>query len=145
MPTSWNTVIFKFRWIFATDERRIVSGHTFHMESCGSPLIRVSLLPRNNEFPQKNIWKLCPNTILCSCEISKWLYSWTSVIRPSVIRISLLYGHDLAVYCLLSILSISNYRLYSLAQDKNKVVQYCICFILLSNPLNMSDNLLQIE
>ena len=43
------------------------------------------------------------------------------------------------------ILSISNYRLYSLAQDKNKVVKYCICFILLSNPLNMSDNLLQIE
>ena len=72
-------------------------------------------------------------------------YSWTSVIRPSVIRISLLSGHDLAVYCLLSILSISNYRLYSLAQDKNKVVKYCICFILLSNPLNMSDNLLQIE
>ena len=72
-------------------------------------------------------------------------YSWTSVIRPSVIRISLLSGHDLAVYCLLSILSISNYRLYILAQDKNKVVKYCICFILLSNPLNMSDNLLQIE
>ena len=72
-------------------------------------------------------------------------YSWTSVIRPSVIRISLLSGHDLAVYCLLSILSISNYRLYSLAQDKNKVVKYCICFILLSNPLNMSDNFLQIE
>ena len=46
---------------------------------------------------------------------------------------------------LLSILSISKYRLYSLAQDKNKVVKYCICFILLSNPLNMSDNLLQIE
>ena len=26
------------------------------------------------------------------------LYSWTSVIWPSVIRISLLSGHDLAVY-----------------------------------------------
>ena len=30
LQTSWNTVIFKFRWIFATDERRIVSGQTFH-------------------------------------------------------------------------------------------------------------------
>ena len=64
-------------------------------------------------------------------------YSWTSVIRPSVIRISLLSGHDLAVYCLLSIFN------YSLAQDKNKVVN--ICFILWSNPFYMSDNLLQIE
>ena len=53
-------------------------------------------------------------------------YSWTSVIRPSVIRISLLSGHDLAVYCLLSILSIFN---YSLAQDKNKVVKYMFYFI----------------
>ena len=54
-------------------------------------------------------------------------YSWTSVyIRPSVIRISPLSGHDLAVYCLLSILSIFN---YSLAQDKNKVVKYLFYFI----------------
>ena len=30
MPISWNTVNFKFRWIFETDERRIVSGQTFH-------------------------------------------------------------------------------------------------------------------
>ena len=29
---------------------------------------------------------------------NKTHYSWTSVIRPSVIRISLLSGHDLAVY-----------------------------------------------
>ena len=61
-------------------------------------------------------------------------------IRPSVIRISLWSSHDLAVYCLLSILSIFN---YSLAQDKNKVVN--ICFILLSKPFYMSDNLLQIR
>ena len=83
--------------------------------------------------------KLCRLVINASSE-NKWEYSWTSVIRPSVIRISLLSGHDLAVYCLLSILSIFN---YSLAQDKNKVVN--ICFILLSNPFYMSDNLLQIE
>ena len=43
------------------------------------------------------------------------------------------------VYCR-PILSIVN---YSLAQDKNKVVN--ICFILLSNQFYMSDNLLQIE
>ena len=58
-------------------------------------------------------------------------------------RISLLSGHDLAVhvYCLFSILSIFN---YSLAQDKNKVVN--ICYTLLSNhAFYMSDNLLQIE
>ena len=44
MHTSWNTVILKFRWIFATDERKIVKGQTFHMVSCGSPLIRVSFV-----------------------------------------------------------------------------------------------------
>ena len=44
MPTSWNTVIFKFRWSFAPDERRIVLGQTFHMVSCGSPLISVSFV-----------------------------------------------------------------------------------------------------
>ena len=32
MPISWNAVIFKFRWIFATDERRIVSGQTFRLK-----------------------------------------------------------------------------------------------------------------
>ena len=39
MTISWNTVIFKFRWIFASDERRIVAGQTFHTVFCGSPLI----------------------------------------------------------------------------------------------------------
>ena len=34
MPISWNTVIFKFRLIFATDERRIVSAKAFHMVFC---------------------------------------------------------------------------------------------------------------
>ena len=32
-------IIFKFRLIFATDERRIVSGKAFYMVFCGSPLI----------------------------------------------------------------------------------------------------------
>ena len=39
MPTSWNTVIFKFRLIFAIDERRIVSGQDFHKVVWWSPLI----------------------------------------------------------------------------------------------------------
>ena len=30
MTISWNTVIFKFRWIFATNEQWIVAGQTFH-------------------------------------------------------------------------------------------------------------------
>ena len=30
MTISWNTVILKFRWIFATDERWIVTGQNFH-------------------------------------------------------------------------------------------------------------------
>ena len=39
---EFDWVIFKFRSIFATDERRIVSGKAFHMVICGSPLIRVN-------------------------------------------------------------------------------------------------------
>ena len=38
MPISWNTVIFKFRWIFATDERRIMSGIAFHYNALGNPV-----------------------------------------------------------------------------------------------------------
>ena len=54
MTISWNTVIFKFRWIFGTDERRILSRQTIHTSSCGSPLFHVSLLPRINGLPQKH-------------------------------------------------------------------------------------------
>ena len=64
-------------------------------------------------------------------------YPDISIIRPSVIRISPLSGHDLVVYCLLSIFN------YSLAQDKNKVVKYLFYFIVY--PFYMNDNLLQIE
>ena len=51
MHTSSNTVIFKFRWIFATDEWRIVSGQTFHTISCGSPLICVSFVATPDQWP----------------------------------------------------------------------------------------------
>ena len=47
MTISWNTVIFKFRWIFASGEWRIVAGQTFHTVFCGSPLIRGN--KRNTE------------------------------------------------------------------------------------------------
>ena len=40
----YNTVIFKFWLIFATDEQRIVKGKAFHTVFCGSPLIRVSFV-----------------------------------------------------------------------------------------------------
>ena len=36
----WNMVIFKFCWIFATDERWNVVGQIFHTVFYGSPLIR---------------------------------------------------------------------------------------------------------
>ena len=38
MPISWHTVIFKFRSIFATDERRIMSGIAFHYNALGNPV-----------------------------------------------------------------------------------------------------------
>ena len=44
MPISWNMVIFKFRSIFATDERRIMSGMAFHSMFWGIPLNRVSFV-----------------------------------------------------------------------------------------------------
>ena len=40
MLISWNAVIFKFSLIFATDERRIVSGQGFHKVFWESALIR---------------------------------------------------------------------------------------------------------
>ena len=36
MPISWNTVIFKFCPIFATDERRIMSWIAFHYNALGN-------------------------------------------------------------------------------------------------------------
>ena len=38
MPISWNTVIFKFCLIFATDEHRIVSGKAFYNGVLGKPI-----------------------------------------------------------------------------------------------------------
>ena len=56
MTISWNTVIFKFRWIFGTDERRILSGQTVHKSSCTVEAHCSSvflLLPRINGLQQK--------------------------------------------------------------------------------------------
>ena len=55
-------------------------------------------------------------------------YSQTLVIRPPVIRIALLSGHDLTVYIVnFSFISIEN-----LAQNKNKVVQFLFNFLFFS-------------
>ena len=69
------------------------------------------------------------------------MYSWTSVIRPSVIRIYLYYPAMILqyiVYCLYCL-----FLTTVLLKTKTKLLN--ICFILLSNPFYMSDNLLQIE
>ena len=71
MPISWNTIIFKFRLIFAIDERRIVSGMAFHMvvwllgkptDACQQKkqydIIQINGLHQN--------WKAFPDTILRS-------------------------------------------------------------------------------
>ena len=63
------------------------------------------------------------------------MYSWTSVIRPSVIGY-LYYPATILQY----ILSIFN---LSLAQDKNKEVKYLFYFIVY--PFYINDKLLQIE
>ena len=54
MHTSWNTVVFKFRWIFGTDERRILSGQTIHTLSCGSLLCRVSFVATDQQASTKH-------------------------------------------------------------------------------------------
>ena len=53
MTISWNTVIFKFRWIFGTDERRILSRQTIHTSSCGSQLFRVSFVATDQRTSTK--------------------------------------------------------------------------------------------
>ena len=58
MPISWNTVIFKFRSIFATDERRIMSGIAFHYNALGESHWTVFLLlTRINGLPQNTTMK----------------------------------------------------------------------------------------
>ena len=55
MPISWNTVIFKFRLIFVTDEWRFVKGQAFHTVFCGSPLIRVSFVAMDQWASPKHL------------------------------------------------------------------------------------------
>ena len=66
MPISWNTVIFKFRLIFATDDRRIVKGKAFHTVFVEAHWSVFLLLPRINGLPQNTLWKPCSDTILRS-------------------------------------------------------------------------------
>ena len=53
MTISWYTVIFKFRWIFGTDERRILSRQTIYTSSCGSQLFRVSFVATDQQTSTK--------------------------------------------------------------------------------------------
>ena len=59
IPISWNTVIFKIRSIFATDERIIMSEIAFHYNALGNPgpLNRVSFLDTDQ-------WAFPPNTTM---------------------------------------------------------------------------------
>ena len=67
MPTSWNTVIFKFRLIFATDVRRIVSGEMPSIRCFGEAHWSVATKETQiNGLPQNTIWNAFPYTILCS-------------------------------------------------------------------------------
>ena len=60
-------VIFKFRWIFGTDERRILSGQTIHNVVLWKPIVPCFFCCHGiNGLPQYTIWKVCPATILRS-------------------------------------------------------------------------------
>ena len=109
------------------------------IHTCGKSIINITHTPIKNQLP----WVSKETLLITSLEwhSSKTQYSWTSVIRPSVINpdISIIRPWSCSI---LSIVYIGTFN-DSLAQDKNKVVN--ICFILLCNPFYMSDNLLQIE
>ena len=67
MPISWNTVIFKFRSNFATDERRIMSGIAFHYNALGNPVEPYFFCWHGSTgFPKTQQWKAIPNIILRS-------------------------------------------------------------------------------
>ena len=67
MHISWNTVIFKFRSIFATDERRIMSGIAFHYNALGNPVEPCFFCWHGSTgFPKTQQWKAIPNIILRS-------------------------------------------------------------------------------
>ena len=67
MPTSWNTVIFKFRLIFATDERIIVSGKVFYMVFLGKTIDpRQQKKPGSMGFHKTRMKGLSLNIILRS-------------------------------------------------------------------------------
>ena len=67
MPISWNTVIFEFRSIFATDEQRIMSGIAFHYNALGNPVEPCFFCWHGSMcFPKTQQWKAIPNIILRS-------------------------------------------------------------------------------
>ena len=65
MPISWYTVIFKFRSIFATDERIIMSGIAFHYNALGNSVEPCFFCWHGSMgFPKTQQWKAIPNIIL---------------------------------------------------------------------------------
>ena len=91
---SWNTVIFKFCLIFATDEWRFVSGMAFHKVFGGKPIDPCQQKNVNGKqpyvtsfrsmgFTKNTLWKAFPDTILRSSqkssEIWKWLYMYFKI------------------------------------------------------------------
>ena len=67
MPISWNTVIFKFRSISVTDERRIMSGIAFYYNALGNPVEPCFFCWHGSMgFPKTQQWKAIPNIILRS-------------------------------------------------------------------------------
>ena len=59
LPISWYTctVIFKFRSIFATDERRIMSGIAFHFNALGNPVEPCSFVDTDQWLSQNTTMK----------------------------------------------------------------------------------------
>ena len=102
MPTSWKNVIFKFRLIFATNERRIVSGQGFHKVFWGSPLIHGN---KRMGFHKTLYGRLFPSQFFArrsqkSNEIWKWLCfkKWAYFMRITqpnlMILVSFSSGED---------------------------------------------------
>ena len=86
MPISWNTVIFKFRSIFATDERRIMSGIAFRYNALGNPVEPCFFCWHGSMgFPKTQQWKAIPNIILRSSVAKiKWNLKMTVFLQMAI-------------------------------------------------------------
>ena len=73
--------------IFATDERRIVSGKAFYKVFCGSPLIRVSFVTTGNrahsERRPKNIYSQEEMNLYCIIKLATEISLFTLQISKT--------------------------------------------------------------